>query len=122
MKFTKAPDTDNYHRRFVSENGIWEMGLPPRLFRWEVGFSKVGAVGPVMTYDCGEDLYTTLLCMQMLMVYLEKYTESATEEEILKRLPKSVNLFGNNPNVSRLSAHPMLLQELLIETLFGGDA
>ncbi len=89
MRFRRAADTDNFLKRMISENGIWEVGLIPRTFnRFAVGFNKIGALGPEVEYCCGSipaNIYKIYgLCVQIL----EKYPEAVSPIVIRRLFPR----------------------------------
>lgn len=89
MNFKPAPITLNYSiRRFVSENGRWELGITPVLFGVRIRAGLANNEWCVVDYCAGDNWVFAVQLLATMMIILESFPESAGEREVSRILPR----------------------------------
>jgi hypothetical protein len=89
MKFNEAPTTQNFpDKRWVSEEGVWEIGLYPIVGGERLRLGKVGNGWLTIDYHTDEDDPAgALLLLSLVTEILKYFPESSTEKEIDEVFP-----------------------------------
>ena len=82
------PNENIYPVRWISTNGIWELGTWPVLFGVRIRMGKVGAFGPVLDYCAGADTDFQRELLLSIMMALIPVDENISEDELYKLFPK----------------------------------
>lgn len=89
MKFSRSePDLTFDVAKFLSETGVWEIGIRKLLYGLEVCGNPVGDDACTFFYPAGNDGVFTLTLLATIINILAKYPENVTYQQIEKDFPK----------------------------------
>lgn len=87
MTFKPALASENYPRRWLSESGVWEVGLAEMMFGVRVQVARVGAIGPTLNYCAGPSPDAIWSLCYTVLLALEAFPETIGEAELRAAFP-----------------------------------
>lgn len=108
MRFTKAEPTDDnggsgLYCRYVSETGVWELGLGRVIYGVRVKAGHIRSCGFVLEYCAGADPVFTAALLTTVMTILEQYPEDVPISQIERDFPSyAVKPISQDPCWPRL--------------------
>jgi hypothetical protein len=88
MKFHKTASDRNFlYGRWLSENGVWEIGLCPYAFGVRVRLGLVDSGFVNLDYCAGKETMVAIAILETVIKILEALPESTTGEQIERLFP-----------------------------------
>ncbi len=87
MKFNRTTPTEQFHTRWISEEGRWEIGFYKVMYGQRVRMGAVEGGGCMMDLCCGTDVALLNNVLIWVRVLVARYPETVSESQIEEEFP-----------------------------------